>query len=72
MKTWKLDGAKRVQTFVLLIFIFSYIERALAFYWRRASAALLQKVHVQLSIRIKVLIFLTDGSRTKHQRKKDG
>ena len=78
METWKLDGAKGLRTFVILVFIFSYIERALAFYWRGASAALLQKVHFSFAMlsycrsEFRVQIFMAYCGRKEHQRNEDG
>jgi hypothetical protein len=45
METWKLVGARGVADFCFVLFSCFHIERALAFYWRGASAALLQKGH---------------------------
>ena len=78
METWKSDGAKGVQNLAILVFIFPYIERALAFYWRGASAAPLQKVHFCSAMlaycrsEFRVLIFMTYCGRNEHQRNEDG
>ena len=80
METWKLAGAKGVADFgfVLRFLLFSCIERALDFYWRGASAALLQKVHFCFAMpsycrsEFRVLIYMAYCGRKEHQRKEDG